>query len=223
MVMRTPGVPVEVDRAMSGVVDSDPSDVVPPRPGEGSAPGEVWRRAGRAFDAWMGGNSVALDELVREMTPVLWHVVRAYRLSEEAAEDVIQTTWLALVRSRNSITDGGAVAAWLTTSARREAWRSIKAAGRAAPMEDEQLGHRLPAQESVESTVVEHDSGQALWAAVDSLPERCRRLLRIVAFEHRPDYQRLSADLGMPVGSIGPTRGRCLQKLKTALEERGAW
>ena len=55
---------------------------------------------------------------------------------------------------------------------------------------------------------------------MDRLSERCRQLLRIVAFEHRPDYTKIAADLGMPIGSIGPTRGRCLEKLRALIEKR---
>jgi DNA-directed RNA polymerase specialized sigma24 family protein len=69
--------------------------------------------------------------------------------------------------------------------------------------------------------VVQHDEGRLLWAAVDELPERCRRLLRVVAFENRPDYRQIATDLDMPVGSIGPTRGRCLAKLRVALMQAG--
>ena len=65
------------------------------------------------------------------------------------------------------------------------------------------------------------DGDERLWGAVERLPERCQALLRIVAFEHRPDYTTIAADLGMPVGSIGPTRGRCLQKLRTMIEKNG--
>ena len=61
-------------------------------------PGEVWGQAASAFERWAAGDAVALDELVRVMTPVLWHVVRAYRLTTEVAEDVVQTTWLSLVQ-----------------------------------------------------------------------------------------------------------------------------
>ena len=78
-----------------------------------------------------------------------------------------------------------------------------------------------PRQRSAEAGACEHDEGDRLWAAVDGLPERCRRLLRIVAFENRPDYRELATELGMPVGSIGPTRGRCLAKLRVALMQAG--
>ncbi len=60
-----------------------------------------------------------------------------------------------------------------------------------------------------------------LWGAVASVDERCRKLLRVVAFMDRPDYQTLSTDLDMPVGSIGPTRARCLAKVRTALMKGG--
>ena len=96
-------------------------------------PGDVWGEAASAFERWSAGDAVALDELVRVMTPVLWHVVRAYRLTAEVAEDVVQTTWLSLVKSRASIQEPAAVGGWLTTTARREAWKVAKATGRAHP------------------------------------------------------------------------------------------
>jgi RNA polymerase sigma factor (sigma-70 family) len=180
-------------------------------------PQEVWGEAAAAFERWSGGDPVALDDLVRAMTPVLWQVVRAHRLTAEVAEDVVQTTWLALVRSRDSVHDPAAVGSWLTTTARREAWRVARALGRALPADDEVIAARLPDEASPETDVVLRDEQHRLWAAVDRLGERCRRLLRIVAFEHRPDYAAIASDLAMPVGSIGPTRGRCLQKLRTEL------
>jgi RNA polymerase sigma factor (sigma-70 family) len=185
------------------------------------APGELWVQAGGCFTRWADGDPAGLDDLVRVMTPVLWHVVRAYRLPQDVAEDVIQTTWLALVRRREAIEDARAVGGWLTTTARREAWRVRGTTARATPVEDEELAPRLPAARSAESAAVESDERRRLWAAVGALPERCQRLLRIVAFENRPDYARLAVDLGMPVGSIGPTRGRCLAKLRVALGQAG--
>ena len=182
-------------------------------------PHEVWDRAAAAFERWTEGDAVALDELVVVMTPVLWHVVRAYRLSSDHAEDVVQDTWLSLVRAQASIQESRAVGGWLTTTARREAWKVAKATGRALPVEDDELARRLPDEDSAEAAAVRRDGEERLWEAVDGLSERCRQLLRIVAFEHRPDYTRIAADLGMPVGSIGPTRGRCLQKLRALIED----
>lgn len=181
--------------------------------------GRVWSEAAACFRAWVTGDTGAdgLDGLVRVMTPVLWHVVRSYRLPQDSAEDVIQTTWLALVRRRDAIDDPVAVGGWLTTTARREAWRVSTSINKAMPVEDEEIAFRLPKQRSAESVAVEADERERLWQVVDSLPERCQRLLRIVAFENRPDYTAVAEVLSMPVGSIGPTRGRCLAKLRVAL------
>lgn len=190
--------------------------------GVATSPDDVWSASARSFADWVAGDSVALDRLVAVMTPVLWHVVRSYRLAEDVAEDVIQTTWLALVRRRDAIKEPAAVGGWLTTTARREAWRVSRNGNKAIAVEDEQLAVRLPLQRSAEMSAVEIDESRELWKAVDELPERCRRLLRIVAFENRPDYAKLATELGMPVGSIGPTRGRCLAKLRVALMQTGA-
>jgi RNA polymerase sigma factor (sigma-70 family) len=180
-------------------------------------PADVWRQASSEFARWNDGDPAALEGLVRVMTPVLWHVVRSYRLPQDAAEDVIQTTWLALVRRRSAILDGVAVGSWLTTTARREAWRVSRISSRDRPTDDEQISLRLPVQRSAEQAAVDSDEQGRLWAAVQTLDSRCQKLLRIVAFEHRPDYGRVAEQLDMPVGSIGPTRGRCLAKLKSAL------
>lgn len=181
----------------------------------------LWSSAGGAFRRWRAGEESALDELVTLMSPVLWQVVRATGLSQEAAEDVVQSTWLSLVRGADRISDPQAVSGWLCTTARREAWRVRKLSRRSLPVEDEALEFRVPSQPSAESVTVANDQQQQLWGALARLDERCQRLLRIVAFEQRPDYGRISAELGMPVGSIGPTRGRCLAKLQTELTKAG--
>lgn len=184
---------------------------------EGSRPREVWADASACFRRWADGDQGGLDDLVGVMTPVLWHVVRAYRLAPETTEDVIQTTWLALVRSRDSIQDAVAIGGWLTTTARREAWRVSQKSGRDIPVDDQEFAVRLPNQRSAEQDAVEHDEQDRLWLAVGTLNERCQRLLRIVAFEHRPDYSQVAVALDMPIGSIGPTRSRCLAKLRAVL------
>jgi RNA polymerase sigma factor (sigma-70 family) len=162
-----------------------------------------------------------VDDLVSAMTPVLWHVVRAYGHDREAAEDVIQATWLGFVRLHATIADPQAVASWLITSARRGAAAHARTARRAAPVEDETLAAVLPDEMSAEGVALLDDEAARLWGAVASVDERCRRLLRVIAFMDRPDYQSLSQELDMPVGSIGPTRARCLAKVRTALTRGG--
>jgi RNA polymerase sigma factor (sigma-70 family) len=177
--------------------------------------------ASGAFIAWRSGDAGAMDELVATMTPVLWHVVRAYGHDRQSAEDVIQATWLGFVRSHQTIKDPQAVASWLITSARRGAAAHARTARRALPVEDETLHTVLPHADSAEALAVLDDQAARLWSAVASVDERCRKLLRVVAFMDRPDYQSLSQDLDMPVGSIGPTRARCLAKVRTALTKGG--
>ncbi|WP_460783538.1 RNA polymerase sigma factor [Microbacterium tumbae] len=180
-----------------------------------------WERAAVLFAGWRSGDARAMDDLVRLMTPVLWHVVRAYGLERSLAEDVVQTTWLALVRSQDSIADAQAISGWLTVTARREAWRVGKQHRRADATSDDVLEPLLPVEESPEARVSASDENARLWAAVQTLTERCQRLLRVVAFDERPDYASIAVELDMPVGSIGPTRKRCLAKLRTALVGTG--
>ena len=183
--------------------------------------GSVWESSAAHFQRWRDGDQSAMDDLVKLLSPILWQVVRACGLDRDASEDVVQTTWLALVRSRDSITDARAVSGWLCTTARREAWRVSKQSSRQAPSEEEVLDRHLPDEPAPEQRVVLDDENARLWSCLKKLPERCQRLLRIVAAEPRPDYSAIASDLDMPVGSIGPTRGRCLDKLRHELTLAG--
>jgi RNA polymerase sigma factor (sigma-70 family) len=178
-----------------------------------------WQRSAELFERWQDGDALAMDDLVRLMTPVLWHVVRGCGLDSALAEDVVQHTWLALVRQHDSITEPKAVAGWLLTTARREAWRVARQQNRADPADAADFDWRLPAQESAEDVAARRQDAAQLWQAVNQLTERCQQLLRVIAFDERPDYGRIARDLQIPVGSIGPTRLRCLAKLRTLLGE----
>ncbi len=181
----------------------------------------VWVRAASCFTRWQGGESAALDELVKLMTPVLWHTVRAYGLSQAAAEDAVQNTWLALVRSGHQVSEAAAIGGWLLTTARRTAWRAKSSDAKTLAVDDVQLAAGLPTSKAAETSALEELGSSILWEHVQTLDERCQRLLRIVAFDDRPDYAGLAKDLNMPVGSIGPTRRRCLDKLRSSLEKGG--
>lgn len=187
----------------------------------GSSADARWSAATDAFLDWRAGTPDALEDLVRILSPVLWQVVRATGLDREAAEDVVQTTWLALVRNAGSISEPRAVAGWLCTTARREAWRVSKRDRRETATDDDALSPALPNTPGPEHAAVLSEEKQRLLACVERLNERCRRLIRIVAAGVRPDYQELSRSLGMPVGSIGPTRARCLDKLRHELVQAG--
>ena len=177
---------------------------------------DLWDRAARAFAEWYDGRPGAVDDLVRLMTPVLWQVARASRLSAEDASDVVQNAWLALVRNASSIEDAHAVSSWLITTVRRDAVRRSRSGARtrALPDDVEALPEPAPAPDEV---IVQRDEHDRLWSAVRTLTRRCQELLRVVAFEQRPDYAAIAGRLDMAVGSIGPTRARCLEKLRAVL------
>lgn len=183
--------------------------------------GARWSASAAAFVAWRDGQADALEELVRLLSPVLWQVVRATGLDRESAEDVVQSTWLALVRSAESISSPQAVAGWLCTTARREAWRASKRGRQESPTDETALAVALPDVESPEFAVVLDDEKKLLVRCLKRLNERCQTLLRIVAAGPRPDYAEISSALGMPIGSIGPTRARCLEKLRAELVVEG--
>lgn len=179
--------------------------------------GAPWGAAAAAFTRWRDGDDQGLEDLVRLLSPVLWQVVRATGLDRERAEDVVQTTWIALVDHADAIASPQAISAWLCTSARREAWRAGRQANRERPVDDQVLAYGLPDHDSPEEQVILEDEAEALRRALGQLPERCQKLLRIVAAGPRPNYTEVAETLGMPVGSIGPTRGRCLEKLRHEL------
>jgi RNA polymerase sigma factor (sigma-70 family) len=177
-------------------------------------------RAAGAFRAYRDGDVHAMDELVELLTPVLWHTARAQGVSEGVAQDAVQTAWLRLVESRERIKDPQAVMGWLIVTVRRETWRVNKAEGR----DDHDLDENLPDQLPDPSTVALRREGhRVLWNHFEHLPPRCQALLRVIAFADKPDYAAVSEALKMPLGSIGPTRGRCLAKLRTALANDPTW
>lgn len=182
-------------------------------------------RAGSAFAGYQGGDRQRLAELVDLVTPLLWHTVRAQRVGYEQAEDVVQTTWLRLVHHAEAIQDPRAVLAWLIITAKRESWRVVKDARRAQPMLDAEDAGDIPenVMDGPESTALASLEGSVLWRHIETLSLRCRSLLRVVAFSDRPDYAAVAEALGMPVGSIGPTRGRCLAKLRLLLDSDPHW
>ncbi len=180
-------------------------------------------RAAELFSAYRAGDQAKMGELVALLTPILWHTVRGQRVDHASAEDVLQTSWLALVRAASSINDPQAVLQWLIVSARREAWRVVKRDERSEPREFQPDDVVVPAEDRPEDLVLRSDVERRLWRHINELPERCQSLLRVIAFADRPDYAAVARSLGMPVGSIGPTRGRCLAKLRMHIANDPAW
>src|SRR5262245_126518 len=169
------------------------------------------------------GDLTALDEMVRELNPLLWRVARSQGLSAEDAADVVQSTWLQLLRRMHEIRSPQALTGWLVSVARREAWHANTLAGRRAGDGTDALEALPDTGPDAPERLAASERQQTLWRHVQRLPARCRALLRIVAHVDRPDYAVVAEALGMPRGSIGPTRGRCLAKLREMLLADPAW
>ncbi|HEX4088928.1 MAG TPA: sigma-70 family RNA polymerase sigma factor [Trebonia sp.] len=164
-----------------------------------------------------GGAALAVDELIPIHSPMLWQVARAAGLGSEDAEDVVQTVWESLLTHLDSIRSPAALTGWLVVATRREAWRVAAARRRLQPADHEWLLEIPDPRADSEQRVVAAEEQRALWDALLSLDQRCQELLRIVAFVPRPDYDLVAERLKMRRGSVGPTRGRCLEKLRAAL------
>jgi RNA polymerase sigma factor (sigma-70 family) len=163
------------------------------------------------------GDEAALGEIVREVSPLLWQVARAAGLSQGDAEDVLQTVWLRLLSHLDRIHTAAALTGWLVVTTRREAWR-VRAAGRKLQPADQDWLITVPDRgPGSEEQLIADDQQRALWTAFRMLSPRCQEILRTVAFVPRPDYAAVAAELGIPLGSVGPTRGRCLAKLRVLL------
>jgi RNA polymerase sigma factor (sigma-70 family) len=189
----------------------------------GSAPADRAARLADSLARGRLGDSRALDDVVRELNPLLWHVARAQGLTREEAADVVQTTWLELLRRLHEIRSPQALTAWLVTTTRRQAWQVRTRARRRAADGSDGLDAVEDATADVPELVAATERRRVLWRHLQQLSERCRTLLRIVAFVDRPDYTEVSEALGMPRGSIGPTRGRCLAKLRAVLLADPEW
>ena len=184
--------------------------------------------AANALSLHRSGDSSAMGDLVDAVTPLLWHTARSQGADTATAEDVVQTTWLRLVEHADAISDPQAVLQWLLMTTKREAWSAVRRGRRMVPQEpvDEQPSRDPVAPNQIPDPAAateDAESARAIWRHIATLPERCQQLLRLVAFVDRPDYGVVSASLGIPVGSIGPTRGRCLAKLRLALTEDPTW
>jgi RNA polymerase sigma factor (sigma-70 family) len=180
-------------------------------------------RLGGYFERARNGEKAALHELVRELNPLLWHVARSQGLGVEDAADVVQTTWLELLRRLHEIRSPQALTAYLVTAARREAWHVRSRSRRQVADGTAVLASAVDPGPEPSERLVFDERDQVLWRHFQRLPERCRTLLRVVAQVDRPDYSVVAEAMGMPRGSVGPTRGRCLAKLREMLLADPDW
>lgn len=168
------------------------------------------------------GDQRAWDALVEQHARLLWSVARSYRLDQADAADVVQTTWLRLVEHLDRIEDPSRLVGWLVTTTRRECLRVLRRSGRErlVSADDGTLDIVDEAAQPLDASLINDERNAELWRAFSQLPERCQRLLRIAVAMPKA-YDEVSAALGMPVGSIGPTRARCLTRLRALLDGTG--
>jgi RNA polymerase sigma factor (sigma-70 family) len=162
------------------------------------------------------GDKGAWDALVERYAPLIWSICRRYRLGRADAEDVGQSVWLRLADQLDKIRDPAALPGWLATTTRRECGRVLRAAyGPRAPacgfdveyLPDEQAG-------TADQDLLAAERHAALREAFSHLPPAGQELIALLIADPPVPYAEISARLGIPVGSIGPNRRRCLDKLR---------
>lgn len=169
------------------------------------------------------GDAAAWNQLTQQYSGLLWAIARGYRLSPADAADVVQTTWLRLVENLDRLRDAERVGAWLAATARHECLRVVRRSARQVPTGEDfdSAAEDHDDRWSPELRVVETERDRLLYDAVEQLPDRCRQLIRTLMADPPPSYEEVSAALDMPVGSIGPSRGRCLAHLRRTLGAAG--
>jgi RNA polymerase sigma factor (sigma-70 family) len=163
---------------------------------------------------------LAWSTIVDRFSSLVWATTRAHRLSRDDASDVAQTTWLRLVEHLDRIREPERLGAWLATTARHESLRVIRRGAREQPSDEADL-FEAPIDETLDRLLIDPERDGLLWRAFAQLSERCKSLLRLLMADDEPSYEEVGAALGMPIGAIGPTRGRCLEKLRGAAELAG--
>jgi len=163
------------------------------------------------------GDERSWNVLVDRYSGLVWAIARNHRLSAADSDEVFQTTWLRLVEHAARLQDPGKVGGWLATTARHESLRMLRRSGRQIPMGDDMPE---PPQHAPgpDQDLLRCERDESLWSAFARLPERDQKLLRLLTADPAPSYEEIGVALDMPVGSIGPTRARCLERLRREAE-----
>lgn len=165
------------------------------------------------------GDRAAWDSIVRRYVALLWAIALRHGLNENDAADVVQTTWLRLLEHIDDVREPARVGSWLATTAQRESLRMVALRRRLVLNDDHTMfdgpDRLLP---PVDEALIAREQAAAARQALDSLPPTWRSLVELLTSDPRPSYQQIGADLGLPIGSIGPTRGRCVRRLREAVD-----
>jgi RNA polymerase sigma factor (sigma-70 family) len=172
------------------------------------------------------GDAAAWTALVQRFSRLVWSVARGHQLDTADAEEVYQITWLRLAEHVHRLNQPERVGAWLATTARNESLKIIRVGTRLTVTSDPAVLDRESDVDSPERIALDAEEAAAheqrsrrVWGAFRRLPERCQQLLRLLTAVPPPSYAEIGETLGIPIGSIGPTRARCLGRLRALLAE----
>jgi RNA polymerase sigma factor (sigma-70 family) len=162
------------------------------------------------------GDKAAWEELVERYAPLVWSICRRYGLARADAEDVGQSVWLALIEQLPRLREPAALPGWIATTTRRECTSARRAMARQEPVDPLDDMSRMidDAEPGLDDDVLRHERHAALRAAFHQLPPRCRLLLSMLIQDPPVPYEEISKRLGMPLGSIGPNRARCFNRMR---------
>ena len=161
------------------------------------------------------GDQAAWSDLVARFRGRVIRVARGHGLDAHQADDVAQETWLRLYRNLGNVRDPFSLGAWIETTARRESLR-VLAGRRREELTGDDVGIDLPALDGTDDAVLEERKA-ALARGMMKLNGRQRALMQSLLVEPAPSYADVSVRVGIPIGSIGPTRGRCVRRLRQEL------
>lgn len=167
------------------------------------------------------GDEGAWRALVERYSPLVWSVSRACRLSHADAQDVHQFVWLTLTQHLSRINDPRSLGSWLYRVAKNESLRVVGQSERQVPTDTLIEPVAFDDATYADARVLLEERNAELWAAVELLPPRCRALLRALMAETQPSYREISSQFSIPIGSVGPTRLRCLERLRRTLAQTG--
>ena len=183
----------------------------PVPPGRNEDLGDVVARA-------RGGESAAWEILVQRFSGLVASIARRCRLNDADVAEVCQTTWLRLVENLDRIEQPERLGAWLATTSRRVSCELPPVGQRSPrrmrsdPMPDEEI-------DPLDARLLRDEQVAAIRMAAERLSPRCRRLLGLLMGDYDLPYKAIAEQLSMPIGSIGPTRGRCLEHLRQLMAE----
>jgi RNA polymerase sigma factor (sigma-70 family) len=166
-----------------------------------------------------GGDRQAWERLVDQFARLIWSITGEYRLAESDAADVAQTTWLRLLEHIDRIEYPDRVGSWLAATARNECLRNIAARKRVVLGHDNaDLDGAVAHESDIDARLLADERAQVVHDAMSCLPQRWQRLLELLMADPPASYAEISNQLDLPIGSIGPTRGRCLARLRAVLQ-----